>query len=127
MVILASQMANFANQKPSRWWCGKSMNHMARADSAGHIDEQAGTKQAPPLVAVFAASLRQQSETNLLTRVMDSLKGLDQRMAALEQRAEEQERRAKAEEALALAEDIAEAAPQALLSALADRADRRLH
>jgi hypothetical protein len=57
---------------------------------------------------------------------MDALKALDQRMTQLEHKADAEERRAKSEEALALAEDIAEAAPQALLSALADRT-ARLH
>jgi hypothetical protein len=49
-------------------------------------------------------------------------------MTALEQRADEEKRARQAEDALTLAEDIAENAPQALLSALADRItpDRRL-
>jgi hypothetical protein len=57
---------------------------------------------------------------------MDSIRGLSDRMTALEQRADEEERARQAEDALTLAEDIAEAAPQALQSALADR-PARLH
>ena len=45
----------------------------------------------------------------------------------LERRADEQERRAQADAALALAEDIAEHVPQALLSSLPSRLDRRSH
>jgi hypothetical protein len=107
-------------------WHGAKARRFAqlRADSAaGHIDEQAGIKQPPPLVA---DAIAQKSKADLLARVMDSLKSIDQRMAALEQRADEQERRGKAEDALTLAEDIAENAPQALLSSLADRT-ARLH
>ena len=105
------------------WDTAKLRNAMVRADGAGHVDEQAGVKQAPPLVADAVA---RQSEASLLTRVMDSLKALDQRMTALEQRADAEERRAQADAALALAEDIAENAPQALLSSLSDRT-ARLH
>ena len=106
------------------WETSKLRHAMVRADSAGDIDQAAGAGKAPPLVA---EAIAQKSKADLLTRVMDSLKGLDQRMAALEQRADEQERQARAAEALTLAEDIAENAPQALLSSLSDRADRRLH
>jgi hypothetical protein len=108
------------------WETSKLRNHMARADSAGAVDEGAGAgvKQPPPLVA---DGIARRSKADLMTRVMDSLKGLSDRMAALEQRADEQDRRAQADAALALAEDIAEHAPQALLSSLSDRADRRLH
>jgi hypothetical protein len=105
------------------WETSKLRNAMVRADSAGPIDEAAGAGKAPPLVA---DAIAQKSKADLLTRVMDSLKGLDQRMAALEQRADEQERARQADAALALAEDIAENAPAALLSALADR-PARLH
>ena len=105
------------------WDTAKLRNAMVRADSASAIDEQAGVKQAPPLVA---DAIARKSEATLVTRIMDALKALDQRMAALEVQAHEQERRAKAEEALTLAEDNAENAPQALLSALADRT-ARLH
>jgi hypothetical protein len=105
------------------WETSKLRNHMSRADSASAIDEQSGVKQAPPLVA---DAIAQKSKADLLTRVMDALKALDQRMTAMEQRADEEKRRARAEDALTLAEDIAEAAPQALLSALADRT-ARLH
>jgi hypothetical protein len=94
-----------------------------RADSASAVDQQAGFKQPPPLVA---DAIAQRSRADLMTRVMDSLKGLSDRMTALECAADEQERARQAEDALTLAEDIAEAAPQALLSALADR-PARLH
>ena len=99
---------------------------MVRADSAGAVDEGAGIKQPPPLVA---DAIARQSKANLMTRVMDSLKGLSDRMAALEQRADEQDRRAEAEDALTLTENLAEIAPKELLSTLADRItpDRRLH
>ena len=106
------------------WETSKLRNAMVRADSAGHIDEAAGAGKAPPLVA---DGIAQKSKADLLTRVMDALKALDQRMTKLEQQADEQERRAQADAALALAEDIAENAPQALLSALADRNQSRLH
>ena len=93
-----------------------------RADSAGAVDEGAGIQQPPPLVADAIA----QAEADLMTRVMDSLKGLSDRMTALEQRADEEERAQRAAEALALAEDIAEAAPQAVMASLPDR-PARLH
>ena len=79
---------------------------MARADSAGHIDEAAGVDQPPPLVANA-----EESKASLMRRMKDSLDALHRRMAALEQRADEQERRAKAEETLALAEEVVEVAP----------------
>ena len=106
------------------WETSKLRNAMVRADSAGDIDQAAGAGKAPPLVA---DGIAQKSKADLLSRVMDSLKGLDQRMAALEQRADAAERARQADAALSLAEDIAENAPQALLSSLADRIDRRLH
>jgi len=93
-----------------------------RADSAGAVDEGTGIQQPPPLVADAIA----QAEADLMTRILDSIRGLSDRMTALEQRADEEERARQAEDALTLAEDIAEAAPQALLSALADR-PARLH
>jgi hypothetical protein len=96
---------------------------MVRADSAGAIDQagREGHKQPPPLVA---DAIAQKSKANLLTRVMDSLKSLSDRLTTLERRSDEQERRAQADAALALAEDIAENAPQALLSSLSDRTTR---
>jgi DNA invertase Pin-like site-specific DNA recombinase len=51
---------------------------------------------------------------------------MSDRMTKLECAADAEERRAKAEDALSLAESLAEAAPQALLSSLADR-PARLH
>jgi hypothetical protein len=95
---------------------------MARADSASAVDQHAGFKQPPPLVADAIAK----AETDLMLRVKDALDALDHRMTQLEQKADERDRQAAAEQALALAEDIAENAPQALLSSLADRA-ARLH
>jgi hypothetical protein len=96
-----------------------------RADSAADIDEQAGVKQPPPLVADAVA----QTEADIAKRIIDLINALNRRMDALEERADEQERQTKAAAALQLAEDIADAAPNALLSALADRItpDRRLH
>jgi hypothetical protein len=105
------------------WETSKLRNAMVRADSAADIDQAAGAGKAPPLVA---DAVVKQAEATLVTRIMDALKALDQRMTQLEHKADAEERRAKSEEALALAEDIAEAAPQALLSALADRT-ARLH
>lgn len=99
---------------------------MARADGAGHIDEagREGPEQtAPPLVA----NAEGDGNASLMEQIKDSLVRLDRRMTRLEQMADELERARRAEDALTLAEDIAETAPQALLSALADRADRRLH
>jgi hypothetical protein len=49
------------------WDMAKLRNAMARADSAGAIDEQAGVKQAPPLVADAIA----QAEATLVARIMD--------------------------------------------------------
>jgi hypothetical protein len=109
------------------WDTAKLRNHMVRADSASAIDAgEAGIEQPPPLVADEAIA---QAKTDVARRIMDLLRGLDQRMTRLEQQADEEERQARAEEALTLAEDIAENAPQALLSALSDRItpDRRLH
>jgi hypothetical protein len=63
------------------WDTAKLRNAMVRADSASAIDEQAGVKQAPPLVA---DAIARKSEATLVTRTMDALKALDQRMAALE-------------------------------------------
>ena len=96
-----------------------------RADSAADIDGQAGVEQAPPLVADAVA----QTEADIAKRIIDLINALNRRMDALEERADEQERQTKAAAALQLAEDIADAAPNALLSALADRItpDRRLH
>ena len=91
-----------------------------RADSAGHIDEQAGTKQPPPLVADAIDKVK----TDLMLRVKDALDALGRRMTALEKKADEEDRQTKAAAALQLAEDIAENAPQALLSSLADRTTR---
>ena len=82
-----------------------------------HIDEAAGIKQPPPLVA----DAIDKAKTDLMLRVNDALKALDQRMTALEKKADEEERQTKAAAALTLAEDIAENAPKALLSSLADR------
>ena len=106
---------------------GVKARHLAqvRADSAGHIDEagrEAPYQTAPPLVADAVA----RAEADLAQRIMDALKALSDRMTKLECAADEEERRARAEQALSLAEDIAENAPQALLSALSDRT-ARLH
>jgi hypothetical protein len=106
------------------WETSRLRNAMVRADSAGAVDQAAGIKQPPPLVA---DAIAQKSKADLLTRVMDSIKSLSDRMGALEQRSDERECVRQADAALALAEDIAEHAPQALLSSLSDRADRRLH
>jgi hypothetical protein len=108
------------------WETGKLRNAMVRADSASAVDQQAGFKQPPPLVA---DAIAQRSKADLMARVMDSLKGLSDRMTALECAADEQERAQRAEDALTLTENLAEIAPKELLSTLADRItpDRRLH
>jgi hypothetical protein len=94
-----------------------------RADSASAVDAgQAGIEQPPPLVADAIA----QAKADVATRIINLLKQLDRRMTALEQQADAEDRQARAAEALTLAEDIAEAAPKALLSALAGRT-ARLH
>jgi hypothetical protein len=105
------------------WDTAKLRNAMARADSAGAVDQEAGIKQPPPLVADAIAH----AKTDLALKIKDALDRLDQRMSALEKKADERERARQADAALALAEDICDAAPQALLSSLADRADGRLH
>jgi hypothetical protein len=93
-----------------------------RADSASAVDQEAGIKQPPPLVADAIDKVK----TDLMLKIKDSLDALGRRMTQLEQKADEQDRARAADAALALAEDIAENAPQALLSSLADRA-ARLH
>ena len=74
---------------------------MARATST----KPRALSKPPPLVADAVAK---QSEASLMTRIMDALKAIDQRMTALEQRADEQERERRPKKALTLAEDIAE-------------------
>ena len=94
-----------------------------RADSAtSAIDQEAGIKQPPPLVA----DAIDKAKTDLALKIKDDLDRLDQRMTALEKKADEEDRQTKASAAPPLAEDIAEAAPQALLSSLAD-GTMRLH
>jgi hypothetical protein len=125
LLVVHSELGQCELWQAIAWETGKLRNAMVRADSASAIDGQEGTDLAPPLVA---DGIAQKSKADLLTRVMDSLKGLSDRMTQLEQRADEQQRARQAEDALTLAEDIAEAAPQALLSALADRiTPERLH
>jgi hypothetical protein len=58
---------------------------------------------------------------------MDLIDALNRRMNALEEKASVEDRQTQAAAALTLAEDIAENAPQALLSSLADRNQSRLH
>ena len=126
LVVQHAELGQCELWKAIAWDTAKLRNYMARADSAGHIDEaarQGDQKSAPPLVA---DAVVKEAEATLMTRIKDSLDALERRMAALEQRADEEERARRAEEALKLAEDIAETAPKELISALVDRT-ARLH
>ena len=122
LLVVHPELGQVELWKCIAWETSKLRNAMVRADSAGHIDEAAGIKQPPPLVA----DAIDKAKTDLMLRVNDAIKALDRRMTALEKKADEEDRQTKAAAALTLAEDIAENAPQALLSSLADRT-ARLH
>lgn len=123
LIVMDPELGQVELWKSIAWNTAKLRNAMARADAAtGHIDQAAGGdhKVAPPLVADTIA----QTEVDVARRIIDMIGKLNRRMDALEERAEG--RRSEADAALQLAEDIAEHAPQALLSSLRDRT-ARLH